>query len=224
MPSDSDRLSRRSYLKFAGAATATATLAGCLGGDGDGDTPTGTEPPATDPPATGTETPEPTPTQETAVRFTLRDATFHNGDAMTAEDAAYSIRRIVDDDVGFASPQNSELGNVTAVEAGDGEVTVYFDGFNPIAFSQFTTNAEVLQQSWVEENDRDFINRNINGTGPFQLTNYDSGNEVVFERYDDYWGGAAEVAGVTINSSTESSTRVNRLLAGESDIVTNVPP
>ncbi|HKJ58533.1 MAG TPA: ABC transporter substrate-binding protein, partial [Halobacteriales archaeon] len=51
-----------------------------------------------------------------------------------------------------------------------------------------------------------------------------SGTEVVFERYEDYWGGAADVGGVTLNSSTESSTRVNRLLAEESDIVTNVPP
>ncbi|MDZ7702462.1 MAG: ABC transporter substrate-binding protein [Halobacteriales archaeon] len=81
-----------------------------------------------------------------------------------------------------------------------------------------------MQQSWVEENGTDFINRNLNGTGPFQLTNYDSGNEVTFDRYDDYWGGAAEVGGVTLNASTESSTRVNRLLAEESDIVTNVPP
>jgi peptide/nickel transport system substrate-binding protein len=279
MPRAKDRLTRRTYLKFAGAATATVSLAGCTGGDGDdgdgdGD---GVEPTDT-PTASPTDSPTPAPDiqvgitmgnmdsgldphdhQETntnivvrqgynrlisrdpegavieslaskwervekgTIRFTLRDATFHNGDSVTAEDAAYSIRRIVDDEVGFVSPQNSELGNVTEVEAGDGEVTVHYEAFNPIAFSQFTTNGEVLQQSWVEANDRDFINRNINGTGPFKLANYDAGNEVVFERYDDYWGGAPEVAGVTINSSTESSTRVNRLLAEESDIVTNVP-
>jgi len=281
MSSDQDSVTRRSYLKFAGIATATASIAGCGGtGDGgDGGDGTGNG---------GTDTPEATPTESTpssmgvnvgvtmgnmdsgldpqdhaetntnivvsqgyeglmdrnpeggiieglatewervepgTVRFTLRDGvTFHNGDPLTPEDVAYSIRRIVFDDVGITSPQNTDLGTVSEVVPGDGEVTVHFDGLNPIAFQLFATNGEIMQQSWVEENSRDYINQNLNGTGPFQLENYESGTEVAFERYEDYWRGAAEVSGVTLNSSTESSTRVNRLLAEESDIVTNVPP
>jgi peptide/nickel transport system substrate-binding protein len=159
------------------------------------------------------------------VRFTLRDdVTFHNGDPLTAEDVAFSIRRIVFDDVGIASPQNNDLGAVSEVVPGDGEVTVNFDGLNPIAFALFATNGEIMQQSWVEENGRDYINRNMNGTGPFQLSSYDSGNEVVVEKYEDWWGDDFPVDQVTLNASSESSTRVNRLLAEESDIVTNVPP
>ncbi|ERH13332.1 MAG: ABC-type dipeptide transport system, periplasmic component [halophilic archaeon J07HB67] len=158
-------------------------------------------------------------------RFTLRDGvTFHTGDALTAEDVAYSIRRIVFDDVGITSPQSGDLGAVSEVEAGDGEVTVRFDGLNPIVFQLFATNGEILQQSWVEENGEDYINRNVNGTGPFRLSEYDSGNRVVFERNEEYWGDVPEVTETTLNASTESSTRVNRLLAEESDIVTNVPP
>ena len=166
-------------------------------------------------------------------RFTLReDVTFHNGDALTAEDVAFSIRRIVFDDVGIASPQNNDLGvpkprdadGAPPVEAGDGEVTVRFDGLNPIVFQLFATNGPVVQQSWVEENSQDYINRNANGTGPFQLANYDSGNEVSFERNPDYWGEEPAVTETTLNASSESSTRVNRLLAEESEIVTNVPP
>ena len=157
-------------------------------------------------------------------RFTLRDATFHNGDSLTAEDVRFSIRRIVFDDVDIASPQKNDLGNVSDVVAGDGEVTVNFDGLNPIVFQLFATNGQIMQKSWVEENSRDYINRNVNGTGPFQLTNYESGNEVAFEPYEDYWDDTAAVQELTVNSSSESSTRVNRLLAEESDIVTNVPP
>ncbi len=281
MPGEEDRLSRRSYLKFAGAAAVTAGLAGCTGGDG-GDTPTETHHEDTHSP---TPTEEPTATPPTdlqvvvtmgnmdsgldpqdhaetntdivvsqayenlldrdpegaliaglsdewerlddgrAARFVLRDGvTFHNGDSLTAEDVAFSIRRIAFEDVGFASPQAGDLGGPSSVETGDGEVTVRYDPLNPIPFSLFAVNAEIMQKSWVEDNDRDFINQNINGTGPFTLSSYDSGNEVVFDRNPDYWGGAAEVGGVTLNASTESSTRVNRLLAEESHIVTNVPP
>jgi len=166
-------------------------------------------------------------------RFTLRDGVqFHSGDPLTAEDVAYSIRRIVFNDVGIASPQSTDLGTLEPregdspppVEAGDGEVTVRFDGLNPIVFQLFATNGEILRQSWVEENGEDYINRNTNGTGPFRLSEYDSGNRVVFERNDEYWGDVPEVTETTLNASSESSTRVNRLLADESDIVTNVPP
>ncbi len=158
-------------------------------------------------------------------RFTLRDGvTFHDGDPLTAEDVAYSIRRIVFNDVGIASPQSTDLGAVSEVEPGDGEVTVRFDGLNPIVFQLFATNGQVLKQSWVEENGTDYINRNVNGTGPFRLSEYASGNRVVFERNEEYWGDVPEVTETTLNASTESSTRVNRLLAEESEIVTNVPP
>ena len=163
-----------------------------------------------------------------SARFTLRDGvTFHNGDELTAEDVRYSIRRIELEDVGGALPQQGDLVGGTAlggVEAGDGEVTVNFEGLNPIVFALFATNGEIMQQSWTEENDDGFINRNMNGTGPFQLQSYESDVEVVVERYEDYWDDTAAVDGVSLTGSSEASTRVNQLLAEESDIVTNVPP
>ena len=161
-------------------------------------------------------------------RFTLRDGvTFHNGDEVTPEDVRFSIRRIELEEVGKAFPQQGDLvgaGSLDSVEAGDGEVTVNFAGLNPIVFALFATNGQVMQQSWVEENGEGFINRNMNGTGPFQLANYEQGNEVLVERYDDYWDEPAPVDQVSLTASSEASTRVNQLLAEESDIVTNVPP
>ncbi|RLM71532.1 peptide ABC transporter substrate-binding protein [Halorubrum sp. Atlit-8R] len=164
-------------------------------------------------------------TEDGDVRFMLRDGlTFHNGDEVTPQDVRYSIRRIVFEDVGIASPQSNDLGPVTEVATGDGQVTVSFDGYNPIAFQLFATNGPIVQQSWIEENGSDYINRNANGTGPFRLTNYESGNQVVYEPNEEYWDGAPEVDELTMTASSESSTRVNQLLAEETDIVTNVPP
>ncbi|MFT4882321.1 MAG: peptide/nickel transport system substrate-binding protein, partial [Salinirussus sp.] len=102
------------------------------------------------------------------VRFTLRDGvTFHNGDPLTAEDVRYSIRRVELEEVGGALPQDGDLagtGSLAGVEAGDGEVTVNFDGLNPIVFALFATNGQVMQRSFVENNENSFINRNTNGT------------------------------------------------------------
>ncbi|WP_115864570.1 ABC transporter substrate-binding protein [Halorussus litoreus] len=160
------------------------------------------------------------------VRFTLReDVTFHSGDDLTPEDVAYSINRIVDPEVDFESPQNDQLAGVTGAEAGDGNtVEVSSDGFNPTVFSSFATYGDVVQQSWMEERSRDEINQDMNGTGPFQLANYSQDEQVVFERYDDYWDGPADVSQLTFRAGSESSTRVNALLNGETDVIVNVPP
>jgi hypothetical protein len=87
------------------------------------------------------------------VRFTLRDGvTFHDGDPVTSEDVRYSIRRVETEEVGGALPQDGDLAGgktLENVEAGDGEVTVTFGGLNPIVFSLFATNGQVMQQSWA---------------------------------------------------------------------------
>ncbi|MFC6798399.1 MULTISPECIES: ABC transporter substrate-binding protein [unclassified Haladaptatus] len=162
---------------------------------------------------------------ENAITFQLRDGvTFHNGDELTPEDVAYSINRIVDDEVGFASPQSDQLAGVTGAEAMDGAVRVMNDGLNPIVFSEFATYCDIMQQSWVEDRSQAEIAGDMNGTGPFQLESYTEDEEVVLIRYDDYWQEPAAAASVTFRGAAESSTRVNQLLAGETDIVVNVPP
>ena len=162
------------------------------------------------------------------VRFTLRDdVTFHNGDPVTPEDVRYSIRRVETEEVGGALPQDGDLagnGTLENIETGDGQVTVTFGGLNPIVFSLFATNGQIMQRSWVENNENSYINRNTNGTGPFRVTGYQSGTSVSYERYEDYWGEPAAANEATITASSESGTRVNQLVAGETDIVTNVPP
>ena len=279
-----ERTSRRTFLKAAGTAAATASVAGCTGSNDEQQTDTTetTEASETD---METETTEDggdsteefevtitqgqmpsgldphdhreTPTdnvmlhayegvlsrdregsvvkalatnyervEDGLVRFTLREGvTFHSGDELTPEDVAYSINRIVNADVGFESPQSDQLAGITGAEPGDGNtVEVSSDGFNPVVFSAFATYGDIVQKSWVEDNDRDFINKNMNGTGPFELAEYNEDESVVFQRYDDYWDGPAEASSLTFISASESSTRVNQLLNGETDVIVNVPP
>ena len=162
------------------------------------------------------------------VRFTIREGpTFHNGDPLTPEDVAFSVNRIVNDDVGgLVSPQSDQLAGVTGAQVVDGEraVDVMSDGINPIVFALFASYSDMMQKSWVQNNDGAYINTHMNGTGPFRLANYQEGVQVVYERAPDYWGEPASAAGLTIQAAGESSTRVNQLLGGEADLAVNVPP
>ncbi|WP_256296701.1 ABC transporter substrate-binding protein [Haloarchaeobius salinus] len=281
---------RRGFLKYAGGAAVTASLAGCLGGGdgGDGtDTPADTEAEETEDGGGGEETDtgdggeelpdfpvtitqgnmpsgldphdhRETPTDvvmlhayeglitrdaagaaqpalatdwsrvdgEDAAEFQTRsDVTFHNGDTFVAGDAAYSINRIVDPDTGFASPQSDQLAGVSGASApDDSTVRVTLDGLNPIVFSEFATYCDIMQQSWVEERSKSEIGQQMNGTGAFQLDSYTQDEQVVMTRYEEYWDDPAEVSELTFTAASESSTRVNQLLQGETDIIVNVPP
>jgi peptide/nickel transport system substrate-binding protein len=163
---------------------------------------------------------------ENTVTFTIReDVPFHNGDTLTPGDVAYSINRIVQEDVGFASPQRDQLAGVTGAEATDDTtVTVSNDGLNPIVFSEFATYCDVMQQSWVEERSKAEVGQQMNGTGPFQLDSYTEDEEVVFTPFEDYWGESVAVTELTFRAASEAGTRVNQLLQGEADVVVNVPP
>ena len=163
------------------------------------------------------------------VRFWLVDETitFHEGGELTAEDVAYSINRIVDDDVGIASPQRTFIAGVDSAEvAEDGAaVDVFSPDLNAGVFDNFAAvGGQVIQQSWVEEADDETIATEMNGTGPYRLEEYTEDVEVFLTRYEDYWGEQPDAEEVLITWTGEASPRVSALLAGETDIAVNVPP
>lgn len=161
-------------------------------------------------------------------RLTIRDGvTFHNGDALTPEDVAYSINRTVDPDVGIASPKASNIIGVTGAEvAGDKTVDVLSNGFNPLILPVLAgyLGVAVVQRSWIEERNPSEIALEMNGTGPYQLEEYTEDVETRFHRFDNYWGKQPDIAEVTFNQASEASVRASQLLTGESDLTVNVSP
>ncbi len=55
------------------------------------------------------------------------------------------------------------------------------------------------------------------GTGPLKLVNWDQGNEIVFERYDDYWGEPSIEDTVILRWNSEAAARATELRAGTID-------
>lgn len=162
-------------------------------------------------------------------RFELRDdVVFHNGNEFTADDVAYSIHRIIDDDVSIQSPRSDTLGGIVDVDiVDDYTVDVISDGLNTSIESAFASYLGLIVQDeeWVEENDEEYVASHMNGTGPFELVEFDEDEIAVFEPFEDYWGDdPLDVERVSITFTGESSTRVNQLLAGEAHIVESVGP
>lgn len=164
---------------------------------------------------------------EHSVRFHLREGvTFHSGAPMTAEDVAYSINRTVDADVGIPSPQADQLTGVAGAEPSlDGDaIDVELTNVNPAVFALFAAYLSVVEKEWVESRGDGEIGQQMNGTGPYELAEYEEDVDLVYERFDDYWGPEPDVRRAVFQGSTESSSRWSALASGEADLITDLNP
>jgi peptide/nickel transport system substrate-binding protein len=162
---------------------------------------------------------------------------FHNGEELTADDVIYTYERILTDNSieypePHSSPRRGFLGSLQTLEkVDDYTVVMNFESPWPV-WSQLLVHNQIIPQGYMEEVGTEGFIANPVGTGPFKFVSATSGfDEVVLERFDDYYGGAADLApvgtacveGVVFRTIPEASTRVAALLAGEVDIITEVP-
>jgi peptide/nickel transport system substrate-binding protein len=61
------------------------------------------------------------------------------------------------------------------------------------------------------------------GTGPYRLVRYTKGDRVILERNDSYWGAKPAWQRVIFRPLTSAGPRVAALLAGDVDLIENVP-
>ena len=61
------------------------------------------------------------------------------------------------------------------------------------------------------------------GTGPFKLARFTKGDRIVLERNESYWGAKPAWQRVTFRPITSAGPRVAALLAGDVDLIENVP-
>ncbi len=75
---------------------------------------------------------------------------------------------------------------------------------------------------WIYHNptrEKDPLYSIENGTGPFTLDRWTKGREIVFKRFDEYWGGPAKIEYGVIRRVTEFTTRKLDLMRGNADMI-----
>jgi peptide/nickel transport system substrate-binding protein len=161
------------------------------------------------------------------VRLSIKEGiSFHDGSELTPEDVVFSLNRIMLEDVGgLVSEQNFDPVQRAEMVNGEFAVDLISDGLNPIVFQTLGShNGQIMKKSWVEERDQSEVAQEMNGTGPFQFIEFQQDEYVLYERFDDYRNGAADIEQLEYRGAAEASVRVNQLVAGESDLAVNIPP
>ncbi|MFF5159084.1 ABC transporter substrate-binding protein [Streptomyces sp. NPDC000348] len=153
-------------------------------------------------------------------RVTLREATFHDGRPVTAEDVLYSYRRIADPKQAFRAKASLEPIDLDASRA-TGERAIEFVLKRPTA--EFPNILAAFGAYIVPENATGFDEQPV-GSGPFRFVSFTPGRSAVFRRYDDYWEGAPHLDEIEFVVANEESARVNALLGGQVEYAHELNP
>jgi peptide/nickel transport system substrate-binding protein len=163
---------------------------------------------------------------EDATTYTLTirdDATFHDGEALTAEDVAFSMQLYKDtEDFPFLP---SYVEPFETIEATD-ETTVTLTTPDPIAnFEASMAFIYVLPQHiWEEVEDPvEFGNDEMIGSGPFMLEAASQGESVELTAFADHWGMPPNVDGVIFQTFEADDARVTALTTSQIDAMLDVP-
>lgn len=158
------------------------------------------------------------PSGELSWKLTLRKGIkFHNGKELTADDVKYTLDWILD-------PKNASM-RLSRIELLDKvEKTGKYE-LNLITKKPFPVlpvslgNISIIPQGMTP----DELAANPIGTGPYRFKEWKKERSIVLTRFDDYWGKAPYFKTLQFLVRPEMGARLSSLLAGEVDMIPDVP-
>jgi peptide/nickel transport system substrate-binding protein len=168
-------------------------------------------------------------------RFKLRQGvTFQGGEKFSADDVVFSIER-ARSPTAFGS--NVGLRHLKTVEKVDDFTVDFVTTSVDAIFPRGITTVNMVSKKWAEEKgvaapaDRtaqqeNYATRHSNGTGPFELVEFNSGISVELKVNPNWWGGKRtdQLTGAKYFIIKNISTQVAALLSGEIDLITGLSP
>lgn len=157
------------------------------------------------------------------MRFQLREkVVFHNGEPFTAEAVCFSINRYHHPDINF--PAIGFLDSIAEVEVVDSHtvdiVTRYPDG---LLLNRLAALVWIVPPQYVQEHGPEVLMRRPIGTGAFQFKHWEPEQHIELAANPDYWLPKRPRLDSLVFRFVPSEKQVELLLAGEVDLVTELP-
>lgn len=154
--------------------------------------------------------------------ITLVDATFQNGDPLTAKDVVWSYNKAKE-----ISRFNYVTSFINKVEEKDEKTVVMTLDYPYSAIAHTFWSIKIYNQREYEEiiaSGKEFgTEPHTAGTGPYYVSEYDVASGVKLKAYENYWKGAPEIKEVEYRVISEDSAAVIAFENGELDYFTGAP-
>ncbi|MEM7023350.1 MAG: ABC transporter substrate-binding protein [Pseudomonadota bacterium] len=152
-------------------------------------------------------------------RFKLREGvTFHDGEPFNAAAVKTAIERTLDDRID-CEIRIKFFGNLEVMPEVVDDHTIDLKTSNPapILPTMMGTMTITSPNTVMGERTRDPV-----GTGPYTFGEWNVGENIVLNRFDDYWGEQPDVETANYVWRSESAVRAAMIEAGEADIAPNI--
>src|SRR5690606_16111522 len=148
--------------------------------------------------------------------FRIRDnARFHNGRPVTSRDAAFSLRRILDEATG--APRRADYASIVEIETPDDHTLVLRTADYDAAL---LANLANLNAAIVPEEAVDTLANAPVGSGPFRFAAWEPGSRIILERFEGYWDGDLPYLDrVEFRFIDNPATAMAALQAGDVDLI-----
>jgi peptide/nickel transport system substrate-binding protein len=152
--------------------------------------------------------------------FRLRKGVrFHDGTPFTAKDVIHSINRIKNDK---QSLQKENFRDLTEMQAPDDHTVVFTTEIPNAVFLDRLDNRFMISKAAADKHG-DQADQYPLGTGPYKFVSWQRDGNLVMTRNDQYWRAPAAIKEVVLKRVKEDAGRVAGLLAGQGDVINNVP-
>jgi peptide/nickel transport system substrate-binding protein len=150
--------------------------------------------------------------------FVLRkNAKFHNGDPVTADDVKFTFERYKGSGAKLLKEKVKEI-----VVVAPNRVRIVLKEQWPDFMAFYGTSATgagwIVPKKYIERVGEDAYRKAPVGAGPFKFAAFNPGIELVLEAFPEYWRKAPHVKKIVMKSIPDESTRAAALKTGEVDL------
>lgn len=159
---------------------------------------------------------------ETTWEFTLKEGvSFHNGEPFNADSVVASVERMVGLIADGKTDNDGFFKSLTGAEkVSDYVVRIKTDAPDGVLPARMYW----LKMIPASAKDNPDLSDSVVGTGPYKLSAWNKGVNVVLEANPDYVDGPPKISKVTYEFIDDGATRLAGLKSGKYDLITNLAP
>lgn len=154
------------------------------------------------------------------------DVVFHDGSALTADDVVYTYNWIISEQSDAQAKGIIDRWLESAEKTGEYSVRFHLKTIYPLVLRDMAQRIMLRKNGAYRVNgevDQDAMADGLIGAGPYRVASFEPGQQVVLQRFDDYFGAPPAIKTIIVRNLPDIGTQQAELMSGGIDWMFKVP-